>query len=120
MLGYVRAQGWYRDPYYRHDERWVTQGRPTALVRDGGVESHDEAPHWLPALAESEWRPLHESLPQWLPQSATGPRLARHVGVALAIISAFVGQFAIWVLVHAGLVAWAFSQAWPPGGPGSG
>ena len=34
-------QGWYVDPFGVHGDRWISQGRPTALVRDGGVESQD-------------------------------------------------------------------------------
>jgi hypothetical protein len=31
----VNPQGWYKDPFGVHDARWFTEGRPTALVRDG-------------------------------------------------------------------------------------
>ena len=37
-------EGWYTDPYRRHDARWMSAGRPTNLVRDGNVTSHDEPP----------------------------------------------------------------------------
>lgn len=37
-------EGWYTDPYARHEARWMSQGKPTALVRDGKVEGHDPAP----------------------------------------------------------------------------
>jgi hypothetical protein len=40
----VNAEGWYVDPYQHHEARWFSDGRPTALVRDGGVESHDAPP----------------------------------------------------------------------------
>ncbi len=40
----MEAEGWYRDPYELHVDRWFSVGRPTALVRDDGVESHDEPP----------------------------------------------------------------------------
>jgi hypothetical protein len=40
----VEAEGWYRDPFELHADRWFSAGRPTALVRDGGVESHDAPP----------------------------------------------------------------------------
>jgi hypothetical protein len=36
--------GWCNDPYDRHEHRWLTAGRPTALVSDGGVESQDSPP----------------------------------------------------------------------------
>ncbi len=37
-------EGWYTDPYARHEARWMSEGIATALVRDGGVEGHDPAP----------------------------------------------------------------------------
>lgn len=40
----MEAEGWYRDPYSAHDDRWFSMGRPTDLVRDGSVESHDQPP----------------------------------------------------------------------------
>ena len=38
------AQGWYRDPYGVHEDRYLSAGAPTKLVRDGGSESYDEPP----------------------------------------------------------------------------
>ena len=38
------AEGWYRDPFGVHEDRWMSQGRPTKLVRDGGTESYDPPP----------------------------------------------------------------------------
>jgi hypothetical protein len=35
-------EGWFTDPYERHEARWMSQGTPTRLVRDGGVEGSDE------------------------------------------------------------------------------
>jgi hypothetical protein len=40
----MNAEGWYRDPYKIHTDRWFSDGRPTSLVRDNGVESHDPPP----------------------------------------------------------------------------
>jgi hypothetical protein len=40
----VSPEGWYRDPFGLHDARWISDGVPTDLVRDDGVESRDEAP----------------------------------------------------------------------------
>jgi hypothetical protein len=40
----VEAEGWYVDPYGIHEARWISDGSPTALVRDGDVESHDPPP----------------------------------------------------------------------------
>jgi hypothetical protein len=43
-----RFEGWFTDPYAVHDARWLSDGRPTKLVRDGEVESYDEPPLGLP------------------------------------------------------------------------
>jgi hypothetical protein len=40
----VKAQGWYRDPYGVHEDRYFSDGLPTKLVRDGGAESYDPPP----------------------------------------------------------------------------
>jgi hypothetical protein len=37
----VSLEGWYTDPYERHEARWMSQGTPTSLVRDEGVEGSD-------------------------------------------------------------------------------
>lgn len=34
-------EGWYTDPYQRHEERWISKGIPTRLVRDLGIEGDD-------------------------------------------------------------------------------
>jgi hypothetical protein len=38
------AQGWYRDPYAVHEDRYFSEGTPTKLVRDDGQESFDPPP----------------------------------------------------------------------------
>jgi len=43
------AEGWYTDPFGRHEARWMSNGRPTELVRDDGVESHDDPPDEPPS-----------------------------------------------------------------------
>jgi hypothetical protein len=40
----LAAQGWYRDPYAIHQDRYFSDGQPTKLVRDGGVEAYDNPP----------------------------------------------------------------------------
>jgi hypothetical protein len=37
----VVTEGWGADPTRRHEQRWISAGTPTALVRDGLVEGHD-------------------------------------------------------------------------------
>jgi hypothetical protein len=34
-------EGWFTDPYGRHEARWMSEGTPTALVRDGEREGSD-------------------------------------------------------------------------------
>jgi hypothetical protein len=40
----VQAEGWYRDPYLVHEDRWFSAGQATNLVRDSGIESDDPPP----------------------------------------------------------------------------
>jgi len=47
----MEAEGWYRDPYLVHEDRWFSAGQPTQLVRDNGVEADDPPPPG-PARAE--------------------------------------------------------------------
>jgi hypothetical protein len=42
------AEGWYRDPYGIHQDRWFSAGTPTSLVRDQGTEGHDDPPDYPP------------------------------------------------------------------------
>jgi hypothetical protein len=55
------AQGWYRDPYGEHQDRYFSAGWPTRLVRDGDTESYDPPPprpladvNFTPVPAEPE------------------------------------------------------------------
>jgi hypothetical protein len=43
----VEASGWFKDPYGRHEARWISDGSPTRLVRDGTVEGTDIPPEPL-------------------------------------------------------------------------
>jgi|GEM_PF-2766755 len=42
------AEGWYKDPYGHHEERWFSDGAPTKLVRDGQVTASDPPPDFPP------------------------------------------------------------------------
>lgn len=42
----MSAQGWYKDPYGIHDDRWISDGIPTKLVRDAGNEHVDPPPNY--------------------------------------------------------------------------
>ncbi len=52
-------EGWYTDPWGNHDARWISEGVPSKLVRDGTLESYDEPPGSPPSQA---WVPI-EPLP---------------------------------------------------------
>jgi hypothetical protein len=56
----MNAEGWYQDPFHRHEARWISAGTPTALVRDGEVESQDPPPG---STFEGELQPLPDSEP---------------------------------------------------------
>ena len=43
-MGTLAAEGWYQDPFGIHEHRWMSRGKPTKLVRDGGSESFDPPP----------------------------------------------------------------------------
>jgi hypothetical protein len=49
-IDFGQDEGWYTDPYGRHEARWMSLGTPTALVRDGGVESQDPPPATPPTI----------------------------------------------------------------------
>jgi len=56
----VKAQGWYRDPYNIHEDRYFSEGQPTKLVRDGEAESYDPPP---PGPPEGELVKVPDSVP---------------------------------------------------------
>jgi hypothetical protein len=41
-------EGWFTDPFERHEARWFSAGTPTSLVRDGHIEGHDDPPDESP------------------------------------------------------------------------
>jgi hypothetical protein len=58
-------EGWCTDPYDRHEARWLSDGRPTKLVRDGSLTSYDDPPDgpWVkaPELLEPDPTAAHGS-----------------------------------------------------------
>ena len=40
----MTEEGWYLDPFGLHEDRWISEGTATDLVRDHGVESYDAPP----------------------------------------------------------------------------
>jgi hypothetical protein len=53
----MKAQGWYHDPYGVHEGRYFSDGRPTKLVRDCGIESYDPPPPRPPDVEPDEMTP---------------------------------------------------------------
>jgi hypothetical protein len=45
-----REEGWYTDPFGRHEARWMSDGSPTKLVRDGDAESYEDPPDEEPTV----------------------------------------------------------------------
>ena len=58
-------EGWFKDPYWQHEARWMSQGAPTALVRHDGVESQDASPD-EPITVEME-RVVAQAIPAMVP-----------------------------------------------------
>jgi hypothetical protein len=44
------AEGWFTDPFGRHEARWMSVGSPTKLVRDGDEESYEDPPDEEPTV----------------------------------------------------------------------
>ena len=57
MTGAVGMEGWYTDPYDRHEARWMSDGHLANLVRDAGVESHEDPPNQPFAKTPTPHRP---------------------------------------------------------------
>jgi hypothetical protein len=57
-MSFENLEGWCTDPYALHDARWLSDGKPTKLVRDGDVTSYDGPPTgpWVkaPELLEAD------------------------------------------------------------------
>jgi hypothetical protein len=66
------VEGWFQDPLGRHEARWISGGKSTALVRDGDVEGDDppEGPlQTAMAAASSPLAPISESEPEVVPDA---------------------------------------------------
>jgi hypothetical protein len=59
----MKAEGWYQDPYEMHEDRWYSDGTPTALVRDADVESNDPPPPGAPPNDRLERSIPHQPSP---------------------------------------------------------
>jgi hypothetical protein len=43
-VGTSELEGWCTDPFGLHEARWLSDGVPTKLVRDNGVEAYEDPP----------------------------------------------------------------------------
>jgi hypothetical protein len=110
--------GWQPDPFGLHELRYLSQGSPTKLVRDGGVEGYDEppseevqsprAPELLsqaiaPPVGGQQWPPAltRGSVVPPIPVAKAGHSRARVVAV-LAPLVLVVGLVIAAVLVFGG------------------
>jgi hypothetical protein len=116
----MRSQGWYRDPYRTHDERWFSNGQPTNLVRDHGTESYDEPPQdqvrrdWLPA--DPPVRPAGGQLPpgEWRSWTVWVPGLLTLVPLCYVFyLGGWIGRIGVWPVI-ALLVAGLRKPEWRP------
>jgi hypothetical protein len=55
--------GWFSDPYQEHEYRYFSEGNPTKLVRDSGLESFDPPPD-IPTPASLVPAPSHAAGPE--------------------------------------------------------
>ena len=58
----MNEEGWYVDPFGRHEARWMSAGTPTSLVRDEGIEGQDPP----------SGTPIAEEMVPWAPGPAAG------------------------------------------------
>src|SRR6202046_2259054 len=58
----LEQEGWYTDPWGDHDARWISDGVPSKLVRDGERESYDDPPDLPPSQA---WVPIEPPPGSW-------------------------------------------------------
>lgn len=76
-------EGWYLDPFGRHEQRWFSQGAPTALVRDDRLESTDAPPQasWDgPLETPPEVAAVNETLRAGVEPEFPDPDAAGHYG----------------------------------------
>jgi hypothetical protein len=79
----MELEGWCTDPYAQHEARWMSDGIPTKLVRDGDTTSYDKPPDG-PFLRDPE--PI-ESQPDG---RNAGPTTVGNEQDAVDVIEAFI------------------------------
>jgi hypothetical protein len=99
----MREQGWYQDPYGSHGQRYVSEGRPTWLVRDGDVESYDPPTAHQLSMPVDAWQPAPEPLDEWdepLDEPAAGrPTWVTALVIFLSVFTVLFLVFGLYVIV---------------------
>ncbi|HXB46781.1 MAG TPA: hypothetical protein VNW50_03390 [Streptosporangiaceae bacterium] len=84
-----RPQGWFLDPFGAHEARYFSDGSPTRLVRDSGVESYDEPPIGAATvgfdITEAPSPPVPYGGPFFWPLGGSGRGIMALAGVAAAV-----------------------------------
>ena len=80
-MGEPNHQGWYLDPFALHEARYFSDGKPTKLVRDDGVETYQEPP-------SSEWDGALVALDQG--DATSVPSVAGNEQDPVDVIEAFI------------------------------
>jgi hypothetical protein len=91
-VGAARPQGWFVDPFGAHEFRYFSDGSPTRLVRDGGVESYDEPPAGALTVVAGQLAEVPSR-----PDSDAGPRF-RPLGRSACAMMAITGLAAVAAL----------------------
>jgi hypothetical protein len=73
----MNEEGWYTDPFRLHERRWFSDGSPTELVGDGGIEATDPPPKAPFIELPGPW-----DIPAPLPRSAIDNRAPLRVGAS--------------------------------------
>jgi hypothetical protein len=88
-----KAQGWQPDPLGRHEQRWISSGEPTELVRDSGPESRDPADRSAP-LSEIGMDVLPTDRPLPLPwRQSRRQRILVLAALGCAVVASLVAHF---------------------------
>lgn len=90
----MQAQGWYRDPYHVHQDRYFSVGQPTKLVRDADTEAYDPPPMSppYPLIEVLEYQPIDGSALRRADDLAAGPVTYDHAQACYDALDAEAGS----------------------------
>ena len=126
-MGAGELQGWHADPFLLHEARYFSAGRPTKLVRDGGVERFDEPPSgtWAPDAPTAVALAPAPAVPGEPPPGTAEPAVPYDPGFARRRVrsglSIFAGSVLIATAAAVGVMAFAGVRSPKPAAvPGAG